>query len=322
MRPQTSPVILPRRDFLKTAGALAFAGAAVRGMAATPSLLPDSGPTEFQIACMTLPYGGYSFERALDGLKRAGYRYVALGTNHTGADGKRVPILAPDASPEQAKVVAKKCRDRGLEPLMMFSGIYPDAATHRAVMEQRIVQAQAAGIPQLLTFGNPDPKKSDRKRWVEEFRALGPIARSHGVLIVVKQHGGLTANGAMTLDIVREIHDDNVKINYDSGNVMDYLHVDPPTIASDIGKCAGEVRSFCIKDHRRFPKDEDSGPGLGEIDHYRLLAPVARTGHVMPLCCENIFAPAIKRPTTPEGIDDLARRAREFLETVVNGVQT
>jgi hypothetical protein len=90
----------------------------------------------------------------------------------------------------------------------------------------------------------------------------------------------------------------------------------------DIRTCADEVRGFCIKDHRRFPKDEDCGPGLGEIDHYRLLAPVAFTGRVMPLCCENIFAPVLSRPTAAEGIDALARRAREFLEVVIAGLQT
>jgi sugar phosphate isomerase/epimerase len=98
---------------------------------------------------------------------------------------------------------------------------------------------------------------------------------------------------------------------------MDYHKIDP---LPDIRKCADEVRSFAIKDHRMFPRDEDCGPGLGEIDHYRLLAPVAFTGRTMPLCCENIFAPVIPRPTTPEGIDAMARRAREFLELVVQAL--
>jgi hypothetical protein len=89
----------------------------------------------------------------------------------------------------------------------------------------------------------------------------------------------------------------------------------------DIRKCADEVRSFCIKDHRLFPRDEDCGPGFGEIDHYKLLAPVAFTGRVMPLCCENIFAPGLPVPARPEGVDDLARRAREFLELVIQGLQ-
>jgi hypothetical protein len=40
----------------------------------------------------------------------------------------------------------------------------------------------------------------------------------------------------------------------------------------------------------------------------------------MPLCCENIFAPLVARPTSPEGVDALARRAREFLELVIQGL--
>jgi sugar phosphate isomerase/epimerase len=135
---------------------------------------------------------------------------------------------------------------------------------------------------------------------------------------VVKQHGGTSGTGEACAEIVREVNDPGVMVNYDAGNVMDYLHVDP---LPDIQKCAAEVRSFCIKDHRRWPKDEDCGPGLGEIDHYRLLGPVAFTGLTMPLCCENISAPVVPRPTTPEGVDALARRAREFLEIVIEGLQ-
>jgi sugar phosphate isomerase/epimerase len=120
------------------------------------------------------------------------------------------------------------------------------------------------------------------------------------------------------VEIIREVNDVGVKISYDAGNVMDYHRVDP---LPDIRKCADEVRSFCIKDHRLFPRDEDCGPGFGEIDHYKLLAPVASTGRVMPLCCENIFAPVVPRPADPDGIDALARRAREFLAVVIAGLQ-
>jgi sugar phosphate isomerase/epimerase len=110
-----------------------------------------------------------------------------------------------------------------------------------------------------------------------------------------------------------------VKVNYDAGNVMDYLDVDP---LGDIKSCAREIRSFCIKDHRNFPKDEDCGPGFGEIDHYKLLDTVAFTGLRMPLCCENIFAPAVPRPGNAEAVDALARRAHEFLELVVQALQS
>jgi sugar phosphate isomerase/epimerase len=201
---------------------------------------------------------------------------------------------------------------------MMFSGVSPDAASGVDVLKKRILQAAAAGIPHVLTFGGG--KSAPRKVWVANLKELGPVARDHGVVVVVKQHGGDTGTGAGCADITREVADAGIKVNYDAGNVMDYNQgrVNP---LEDLAACAEEVRSFCIKDHRRFPWDQDCGPGLGEIDHYRLLHKVAFTGRKMPLCCENIFAPGIPRPDKPEGIDALARRAREFLELVIQGLQ-
>jgi sugar phosphate isomerase/epimerase len=319
-----------RRSFLRQ-GAVGLTGLAVGASAALAAgqekasggkeASADKGkPTKFQVACMTLPYAQFPLKRALSGLKAAGYQYVAWGTSHKEADGKQAPVMPADASPDQAKELGKRCRDLGLEPLMMFSGVYPEAKDHLDVLKNRIRQAAAASVPQVLTFGNT--KGGDRKLWVEHFKALGPIARDQGVVVVIKQHGGLTARGVQTLEIIRDVADEGVKINYDAGNVMDYLHLEPAAVLADFTKCASEVRSFCIKDHRHFPKDQDCGPGLGEIDHYRLLAPVAFTGRALPLCCENISAPAVPRPTTPEGIDALARRAREFLELVIQGIQT
>jgi sugar phosphate isomerase/epimerase len=302
--------IFDRRQFIRaglcTLGAARFAP----GVAGQPAA--RGKPTKFQIACMTLPYSAFPLERALSGLKSAGYRYIAWGTNHRDAAGKSVPLLAGDAPPDRAKELATRCRDLGLEPVMMF-GPSPDNVEP---LKHRVLQAAAAGIGQVLTFGSS--RGNDAKLWVRNFKSLGPVARDQHVTIVVKQHGGNTGTGAALAEIVREVADDGVKINYDAGNVMDYHKLDP---LPDIKKCADEVRSFCIKDHRLFPKDEDCGPGFGEIDHYKLLTPVAFTGHVMPLCCENIFAPVVPRPKSPEGIDALAKRAREFLEVVVAGVQ-
>ncbi len=277
---------------------------------------PERKPTVFQHACMTLPYSAFPLERALTGIKAAGYQFVAWGVTHREENGERVPVMAEDASPETAKALSKKCRDLGLEPVMMFSTIYPEHPRGLTVLMQRIKQASAAGIGQVLTFGHT--QGGNRKLWVERFKQLGPIAKDHNVTIVVKQHGGETGTGEACAEIIREVHHPNIFVNYDAGNVMDYLDVNP---LPDILKCAREIRSFCIKDHRNWPKDEDCGPGFGEIDHYRLLEPVAFTGLTMPLAYENIFAPLVPRPTTPDGIDVLAKRAKEYLETVISGLQ-
>jgi len=315
------PTDLTRRNFLRQTATASIATmtalvAKTSTLSAAEPQTAKGKPTEFQHACMTLPYSGFPLERALTGIKSAGYRYVAWGVKHREANGEQVPVMAEDASPEAAKILAKRCRDLGLEPVMMFSTIYPEHPRGLDVLTQRIKQAAAAGIGQVLTFGHT--QGGNRAVWVERFKALGPIARDHGVMIVVKQHGGSTGTGEACAEIVREVNDLGILVNYDAGNVIDYLDLDP---IPDIRKCAREVRSFCVKDHRNWPKDQDCGPGFGEIDHYRLLEPVAFTGLKMPLAYENIFAPLVPRPTTPEEIDTLARRAREFLETVISGLQ-
>jgi sugar phosphate isomerase/epimerase len=309
-----------RRLFLQL-GTVGCAGLGMTGLlaAAVPQHRPapeeksinPSKSTRFQIACMTLPYAAFPLERALTGIQKAGYEFVAWGTSHQGEGGKPMPVLAGDATPDQAKDLGKRCRDLGLEPVMMFG----PAPENPESLKQRVRQAAAARVAQVLTMGST--KGNDPKVWVRNFKELGPLARDQGVTIVVKQHGGNTGTGAALVEIIREVHDEGVKISYDAGNVMDYHKIDP---LPDIRKCADEVRSLCIKDHRLFPRDQDCGPGFGEIDHYKLLAPVAFTGRVMPLCCENIFAPVVPRPTDPADIDALARRAREFLAVVIAGL--
>jgi len=300
---------LSRRHFITATTATLVA-------AQFPVHAQDTKSTEFQLACMTLPYSQFPLARALKGIKAAGYRQVAWGTSHRETPGgKRIPVMAPDAPTAKAKELGKQCRDMGLEPLMMFSTIYPEHRDGLKVLTHRLKQAAAAKIPQVLTFGHT--KGGNRAVWIERFKKLGPIARDLGVLLVVKQHGGETGTGEACAKIVREVNDTGIKVNYDAGNVMDYLNVNP---IPDIGKCADVVHSFCMKDHRNWPEDRDCGPGWGEIDHYRLLHPVAWTGRKIPLCCENIYEPLVPRPSKLEGIDTLARRVREYLETVITGL--
>src|SRR5438309_7204370 len=119
---------LSRRSALKLGAGLALGSLAIHETTTRAADKPaDKGPpTKFQIACMTLPYSPFPLDRALSGIKDAGYRYVAWGTEHKDSDGKKTPVVAADAPPDKAKELAKRCRDMGLEPVLMFSGVYPE----------------------------------------------------------------------------------------------------------------------------------------------------------------------------------------------------
>jgi len=270
-----------------------------------------SSPTRFTYSGMTLPWSGFSFERALKGVRTAGFSEVAWGVNHMGK-----PLLDLAAPTAEAKLLASRCTDLGLKPVMMFSTVNLEAANAIDAHKRRIDHAAAAGIPFLLTFGKTTG--GERDRFVANLKGFSAHAATTGVTVLIKQHGGNTGTGAMCKDIIEEVGHPSVKLCYDAGNVLDYESRDP---IADIAKCWQLIRAFNIKDHRDWPKDEDCGPGFGEIDHYRLFQAVMNTGLEIPLTFENIFEPLIKRPTDPAAIDRLALRAREYIETVIRGLQ-
>lgn len=307
---------MTRRDF---AGIIASSAASSLAAAQTPS---TSGPsntgdwTKFQLACMTLPYGPFPFARALKGIRSAGYEYVAWGHTHTEENGKRTPLLDWRDPASKAREISTQCKDAGLTPVMMFATVNIESPDGPEAHARRIEQCAAAGIPFLLTFGKTE--RGAYENAIKTLKHAGPIARKYGVLVTIKQHGGNTATGADCSKIIADVADPGVLMCYDAGNVLDYENNDP---LPDIRKCWKDIRAFCIKDHRNTPKDEDCGPGFGEIDHYKLFEPVMRTGLTMPLAFENIFEPLVPRPITAEGIDSLARRSRQYMESVLAGLR-
>ena len=276
----------------------------------------QAAPTKFTMACMTLPFAAFPLERALTGIRSAGYDHVAWGVTHREASGAK-PVIAVEAPAAEAARLAARCRNMGLEPVMMFSTVNLEAANALDAHLRRIDQAAAAKIPFLLTFGKTSA--GEYETFVGNLRKMAPHAKKSGVMVVIKQHGGNTATGADCARIVNEVAHESVKICYDAGNVLDYENHDP---IADIQTCWRDIRAFNIKDHRNTPRDEDCGPGFGEIDHYKLFMPVMRTGLTIPLTFENIFEPLVARPSAPEGVDALARRAREYIETVIRGLRT
>src|SRR5437764_8210980 len=156
----------------------------------TAALAQTPKPTNFQIACMTLPYAPFPMQRALEGIAQAGYRFVAWGTTHMEGPGDRRPALALDAPPADAKRLAGRCHDMGLQPVMMFSTVQLEEATAGEAHLRRIDQAAAAGIPFLLTFGKTAAGQYDT--FIGNLKRMAPVARSHAVTVVIKQHGGNT----------------------------------------------------------------------------------------------------------------------------------
>ena len=126
-----------RRDFLMASGASLLLPSLVRAQAKRKT-------TNFQIACMTLPYSALPAGAGADGHQGGRLHVRRLGHDAPGGRQERAGARGTDAAPEKAKELAKKCRDLGLEPVMMFSSIYPEANDGLEVLKNALAQAAAA----------------------------------------------------------------------------------------------------------------------------------------------------------------------------------
>lgn len=248
----------------------------------------------------------------------AGFRYIAWGPNQMDSAKKRIPTIDVDAGTSRARELHRICSDAGLESVLMFASFYPENPGAVDAYKKRIDQAQSVGIPSLLTFGSPQSTSAHREAYLRTLREIADHARQAKVAVAVKQHGGVTATGELTAAVVREVNHPNVVLFYDAGNTWWYPKVDANL---DFRKCASMARGFAIKDFREYGgKRATCGAGYGQTDHYAMLGAVAGNGGKIPLCCENLAEPFLGPVTSPEAVDVLARRSREFLETVVRGV--
>src|SRR5688500_3658664 len=76
-----------------------------------------------------------------------------LGNESPRRHGSAETRDGADAPASEAAALARRCRDMGLEPVMMFGTVQLEMPNAHDIHPERIGQAAAAGIPFLLTFG-------------------------------------------------------------------------------------------------------------------------------------------------------------------------
>jgi sugar phosphate isomerase/epimerase len=271
--------------------------------------------TRFQLGAMTIPYLRWSFDRALEGIARAGLHSVGLRPGH--ADG---PLLPDEPAAADYRAVRDRIARHGLTPALMFARSSPGDPA--AGLRRDVDAVAELGIPFLLVVPpSPAPKFSQRRlgemAWfaqVEEwFRALTPAVRRaerRGVTIVLKPHGGIAGTGEDLAAIVERLGSPAVRVCYDPGNVAYYEGVRPEP---DLPPVADLVRAVCIKDHRGGQGVVDfPTPGDGDIDHAAIFRALRDADFAGPCLIERIDGLA-----TPEETDRELARGREYLERIV-----
>lgn len=275
-----------------------------------------------KLACMTLPYAAHSFERALEGIATAGYKYVSFGLWHLGAD-------VPDESDDNAATQLKALFNRyGLTPVQLIANkqFAPGQPLERAV--QRIQLAQELGVREIITVGAggykkfPDEMMSPaefapiHQAFVEQYQRIAKAAADYDVTITIKPHTGNTATAKEVMETLKDIGAPNVLGSYDPGNVQFYEGVDA---AQDFPQMAAKTLSIIAKDHRGARAEADFPvPGTGDVDFLQIFTDWRSAGGDL-VVDGNIVIERVDGPTEDaDVIDERLRQARESISTLIN----
>ena len=75
----------------------------------------------YRLGCQTLPYRNFPLARAIEGIRKAGYRYVMPFATHEGK-----PVYTPALPAAERAELRRRFADAGLTPIMAFAGLSGD----------------------------------------------------------------------------------------------------------------------------------------------------------------------------------------------------
>ncbi|MCI6768005.1 sugar phosphate isomerase/epimerase family protein [Porcincola intestinalis] len=252
-------------------------------------------------------YHGYSIERAIEGIKNAGYHYVEL----TATKGWTEHVF-PTQSFEYLQGLKDKLEDMDLVPFAM-SG-------HTNLMDEERLPDFIMNIKLAAFFGCnyivtsvgeahlTDKRKSGNEVLINHINSLIPYLNRYHIQMVIETHGE-HGSGKILEDIVEAVDSEYVKINYDTANVIFYGKVKPE---EDIKNCIKNVTYMHLKD-----KLGDKGewnfpaPGKGYIDFPRIFSELRNAGNNCPFSIEIEFTP--KGTANAEEVDQAIKDAAEYL---------
>ena len=170
------------------------------------------------LAASTNSYHTYGLDEALEGIARAGFKYVELSavrgwTEHVSLDATHAQIDALKAKMERLGLKASA-----------LSG-HSDLTTAGGVVDGKkaVDLCTKLGLSIMNTaIGGHYSEDEDESAFMGYIHDLADYAAQRGVTLALEIHGDIMASGQLSIPLIKEINRDNVRINYDTANCVFY----------------------------------------------------------------------------------------------------
>ncbi len=238
----------------------------------------------FLLAGHTNSYHTHSLDDALEGIARAGFKYVELSAVEGWTE--HIPLDATDA---QVAEIQAKMERLGLTPCAL-SG-HSDLTTEHgvAVGKQAVDLCNRFGLSLLVTaIGGHYSEDEDKGAFMRHIHDLADYAAARGVTIGLEVHGDIMATGAISVPLIQEIDRPNVRITYDTANCIFYGDTLP---LDDLRAAAPYLVNVHLKDKIGGKKEWNfPAVGEGEVDFASVIRILRDAGYSGPLSVEIEFS--------------------------------
>lgn len=211
------------------------------------------------IGVVTSTYPNYRGKDAIEGIAKAGFKYIELASAPSYFEHMPRPEI--EVSKRIVDDVLKECSDHGLT-LQCIAG-------HTRLMKENCIEnfkkvldfASFANVNFVTTDTGEVKNADDEKIFYSMIRELGDYAKDKGITICLEMHGGWCNTGKIGAEIIKKVNHTNVKLNYDTSNVTFYGNV---SAEEDIKYAIPYMGYIHLKDNGSGKANDWNFPALGD----------------------------------------------------------
>ena len=235
------------------------------------------------ILISTAAYDGYDLATAFQEISRLGVDLVEIAF----IEGYTDPFTEDYFNDDNASKITTLLAEHNLKCLSFSSHVDLSRDGIVAVFKNRMAFAKKLGSKYIVSNAAPLQNKS---QFIKNIRELGQTAAGLEMVIVLENPGDGSANvmdsGEPAAHLIVEIDQNNVKINYDFGNLLSHCFekIRPEEDYKFVRNCA-------VHYHIKDVASDDSGwyfteIGKGTIDYRKILKELAALSEPVPISLE------------------------------------
>ncbi len=258
------------------------------------------------VGVVTSTYPNYGQKEALEGISGAGFKYVELAT--CPGFFEHIHPKPEDMKPGDEKKVLEVCKKYGLSLQCV--------AAHTRMMKEDTVKnykavidfTSRANVSYITTDAGEVKDSDDEKKFYSDIAELADYAKDKDVTICLEMHGNWLNTAQKGVEVIKKIDHPNVKLNYDTSNVIFYGGVRPE---EDIEAALPYMGYLHLKDHGSGKKEDWNFPALGEgvVDFEKIFDSVK--GYSGPISVEIEFD---GKEHSLEEINEAVKKSYDFLK--------